>query len=708
MRLSATVGAGLCAALLFPSVEISAQTASLQQQEVTVTVDSGLVRNPATTRAVIYTTVVRVPGAPWVRLTFDRVDLGDAPEQGQETVLRITSVADGAIQTHKDATLEQWRDTSAYFNGDAVRIELVADAGAGPSRVVITRVLAGRPGQGTATSICGPTDDRLPSAEPRAGRALPVGCTAWIIGDTNNCLLTAGHCSGSSLDVIEFNVPDSDGGGNIQHPGPEDQYAVDPASQQSVNGGVGNDWGYFGCFTNSETGLTPFEAQGDLYMLADSPPPVGGQTIRITGYGVDNSPPEWNQVQQTHTGPYVTFQGSTVQYQVDTQGGNSGSAVLNEDTGEAIGIHTHGGCDAGGGQNSGTGVNNAGLQSALASPRGVCVPAPPLDFSFPDGLPERLDPAGDAIRVEVSGQNGGTPQPGTGVLHYDVGGGFVEVDMTEITDNVYDAVFPAIACGTTVRYYFSAEAESGEVVTNPLFAPDMYYSALSAVSLEVMFSDDFEADLGWSVTNEGGLTDGQWERGTPAGGGDRGDPPADADGSGQCYVTDNADGNSDVDEGTTILTSPVMDATQGPSIISYFRWFSNTQGSSPFQDVFVVEVSDDDGANWVELETVGPDGPEVDGGWFEKNFLVEDVVEPTNAFRIRFIASDTDPQSVVEAGVDGVRLSTLECGADDCPWDLNDDGTVGISDLLMLLAEWGNPYGINDLLALLADWGGCP
>ena len=98
----------------------------------------------------------------------------------------------------------------------------------------------------------------------------------------------------------------------------------------------------------------------------------------------------------------------------------------------------------------------------------------------------------------------------------------------------------------------------------------------------------------------------------------------------------------------------------------------------------------------------------VHGGWFEKSFVVEDFVDPTDAFRIRFLASDTDPQSVVEAGVDGVRLSILGCGGGECPWDLNGDGTVGITDLLTLLNEWGNPYGINDLLALLADWGECP
>ena len=54
-----------------------------------------------------------------------------------------------------------------------------------------------------------------------------------------------------------------------------------------------------------------------------------------------------------------------------------------------------------------------------------------------------------------------------------------------------------------------------------------------------------------------------------------------------------------------------------------------------------------------------------------------------------------------------------------CPWDLDDDAVVGITDFLGLLALWGaNPagppdfdgdcvVGITDFLELLAQWGPC-
>ncbi len=60
-----------------------------------------------------------------------------------------------------------------------------------------------------------------------------------------------------------------------------------------------------------------------------------------------------------------------------------------------------------------------------------------------------------------------------------------------------------------------------------------------------------------------------------------------------------------------------------------------------------------------------------------------------------------DPDSVT---FNGVGPSDV---AQPCPYDLDDDGVVGITDLLQLLAEWGAPWGINDLLDLLATWGKC-
>jgi V8-like Glu-specific endopeptidase len=361
------------AALLGLSTAASAQMPpGLDSFQAPMNIDSGYVSNDGTQETVVFATLIQVKDAPWLQINFAEVLLAGDESVGTNSYLRMTSAFDGAVQHHRPTTISQWQNTSAYFNGEAVYLELIAQPGTGVNRVLIEEVTAGEGYFDPTTTIC-EQDDRVLSYIDRNGRLMPITCTTWIIDDPNHQFISAGHCvSGGNGDYVQFNVPLSLSNGTLQHPGPEDQYAADSSSLQYVNGGVGNDWGYFGCYPNTETGLTPYQAQRAYYELASSPDPVSGQFIRITGYGSDSG--TYNHVQQTNAGPYYSFSGSTVQYRTDTTGGNSGSSVLDEATGLAIGVHTHGGCFNGGGANSGTGINNAGWQNALANPRGVCIP----------------------------------------------------------------------------------------------------------------------------------------------------------------------------------------------------------------------------------------------------------------------------------------------------------------------------------------------
>ena len=631
--------------------------------EEKVSADSGDIFNNGKRMRVAWTKTIRIKDAAWLRLYFDRLTLAHDVVGNTSSILRITSEKDGAVQLLDAVTARQWTQSSAYFNGDAVKLELLAHPNSRLNRVSVDYADVGEvPEVRLSRTICDALDDRTLSTDIRVGRTLPGGCTAWLVNDLQNCLLTAGHCQ-ASADVIEFNVPVSNPDGSYNHPGPEDQYPVDPASVQFVNGGVGNDWCTFGCFPNANTGLTAFEAQGDSFEL-ELPDPVGrDDVIRITGHGTTYAPvdPSFNGAQKTHTGPHSSFNGSALGYRTDTTGGNSGSPVILENTGKAIGIHTHGGCSTGGeGSNSGTGANNIQFQIALANPQGIC--APRIDFEFPNGRLETIDTlGGSSFQVSVL-DAGVTPQPNTGVLHFDDGSGFQTAPMIEIGTNLYEAIFPATACGSVVNYYVTVEGTEGETYSNPSDAPANSHSAVSGSSFLTTFLDDFESNQGWTVS--GNASDGQWERGVPAGVGDRGDPTADGDGSGSCFVTDNATGNSDVDGGSTVLTSPIMDASVSSSedaVLVYYRWYNNSAGNAPFEDEFVIEISNDGGASWSSLETVGPTGDDVNGGWVKKQFLVSDFVTPTNQMRVRFTASDFGNGSVVEAGVDGVEIQLVDC-----------------------------------------------
>ena len=171
---------------------------------------------------------------------------------------------------------------------------------------------------------------------------------------------------------------------------------------------------------------------------------------------------------------------------------------------------------------------------------------------------------------------------------------------------------------------------------------------------------------GWTVESID-LIDGQWEWGDPAGGGDRYDPPDDFDGDGTCYLTDNQDGNSDVDGGPTRLSSPILDLSGGNATLEYAYWFGWDDGAG--DDSLMVEVSTDAGGSWTEVAIHNDVGVEE---WRTNSLLLDDFVTPSATMQIRFSAKDNPNDSIVEAGVDAVRITAYcfpDCNTNDIPDD---------------------------------------
>lgn len=687
IRLVPTLVAGALA-LLTPAAAAQVQAPAFDH--LSYLEDSGYHENTGATPQVVLSFPVVVDKAEWLRLYFEEVTLSGNVLAGTGSILRMTALEDGAIMEMDARHLAQWQNSSCYFNGDTVLVEVLSAPGTGYNRVAMHGVDAGRiPDPVTAKSICGSTDDRVLSSDPRAGRILSIGCTGWLIDDCRHCFLTAGHCA-SGTSVVEFNVPLSDSNGNINHPSPDDQYTVDASSLQDNGGnGVGDDWAYFGVFPNPNTGLTPAEAQGAWYTLVD-PPPVSGNDIRITGYGVDSSPSTYSQVQQTHVGPMVTSSGTLVQYQTDTMGGNSGSPVIWEQTDQAVGIHTHGGCDSSGGQNSGTGSNHPGLQAALAAPQGVCaagiVPVGTLPSIVPPEQPVSFE-------VEVLG----TPVAGSQVLlSYRLSGGsFQSIAMSSLGAGHYSADLPAPSCGDSPDYYFSYTDDGCGLITNPSGAPTAFYSL--EVGTEILvFTDDFETDQGWTAENLG-ATSGDWQRGVPVNDPNWAyDPTSDSDGSGRCYLTQNVTGNTDVDDGAVRLTSPVFDLSAAGSFVRYDYFLNLTDASGI--DRLLVEARSN-GGTWHTVAVHTTDG-ELDWRTHVIHYadFVNAGVTPTSQTELRFTANDSDPQSIVEAGIDAFSVGGIQCGD-----PLGSNYCLSGLNLAYISATGSTSVAANDVL-LRADW----
>ncbi|NNF44047.1 MAG: choice-of-anchor B family protein [Phycisphaerales bacterium] len=342
----------------------------------------------------------------------------------------------------------------------------------------------------------------------------------------------------------------------------------------------------------------------------------------------------------------------------------------------------------------------------------LSVEEPLVEFAFPTPLPDTIPSSGATVQIEIAELEPGAVVDGSQTLFYEVGEDFVAQSLVSIGGDLYEGTLPGDICPTEMRYYFSVETSEGDIVTSPTSAPALAtYSVTVADGFVVALMDDMETDPGWSVENID-LTDGAWERGVPAGDGDRGDPTVDADGSGQCWLTDNAAGNTDVDGGPTMLISQTIDLTGiDDPWVSYARWFSNNDLD---EDRLDVHVSSDDGGSWTLVDSF-PDF----SGWKVSTHRIADFVTPTSTFRIRFSATDNPNNSVTEAAIDALEIFSFVC-EDDVPGDTDGDGDVDFADLLTTLSSWGpcppppadcpadfdgsGVVDFVDLLTVLSNW----
>jgi len=308
----------------------------------------------------------------------------------------------------------------------------------------------------------------------------------------------------------------------------------------------------------------------------------------------------------------------------------------------------------------------------------VRVDAQPLQIAVSNAgdLPSIVNPAGGDELVAKTVTREGVDVASVSLM-LNTGGGFTPIAMSNNGDGTYSANLPVVPCGDDIAYYFQATSTNGDIATFPTAGASEAMTASVVSDINALFVDNCETDTGWSVS--GNAVDGQWNRGVPVGGGDRADPASDFDGSGRCWLTDNVDDNSDVDDGTTTLTSPALDASAGNTTLSFAMWYNNA-GNSTVDDSMSVQASNNNGGSWTTILTLAPGDPNTGGGWNTYEFDLDSIfASPSSQVRIRFNVADTGGGSIVEAGVDNIRLEQRSC----------EDVAAGCND-----ADLSEPYGV--------------
>lgn len=297
-----------------------------------------------------------------------------------------------------------------------------------------------------------------------------------------------------------------------------------------------------------------------------------------------------------------------------------------------------------------------------------------------------------AIRFQIDAVRADQPDPSMLNLRWRVGdsGAFATAPLLEVAPGEYEASVTPAACGQ-LEYYVEASTINGVAQTFPADAPaELLTSAVGEATTEVL--DELESPSGWTVGAPGDTaTTGIWERVDPIG--TEAQPEDDHTVSGTlCWVTENGPatggtvGTADVDNGATTLTSPAFDATaqDGEAYLTAWLWYSNDAGASPGQDTLSVLLSGDGGGSWEEALTLGA----TTDGWERYTLRIAEFVTPSSDVRLRVVARDDAPGSIVEAAIDDVELFFVGCDA--LAGDVNGDGAVDFTDLNILLSEFGD------------------
>jgi len=215
-----------------------------------------------------------------------------------------------------------------------------------------------------------------------------------------------------------------------------------------------------------------------------------------------------------------------------------------------------------------------------------------------------------------------------------------------IRPDEFEAAIPSQFVGSIIEYRIAARSTADDSAVAPAIPGSWYaYEVVNVM-------ETFETAGSWTVGDAGdSATTGIWERAEPLGSfaapyHDATPPPGSV-----CYLTEQG---TDVDGGKTTLLSPIYDFGGPPHarvVARYRRWYSNHIGGR-FDDTWRVDVSNDAGMTWTNVETV----TEGENDWKRIEVDLLDLLGQPSQVRFRFIAEDNGVPSLVEAGVDDFEI----------------------------------------------------
>ena len=291
-------------------------------------------------------------------------------------------------------------------------------------------------------------------------------------------------------------------------------------------------------------------------------------------------------------------------------------------------------------------------------------------------------------------------------LHYNLGDSWQVQSMPRLGfGSIYETSIEGLYNGMLIDYYILAVNSDGIIQTYPNSAPSN--SILFVLGdLPDLYANEFEIDGNdWVIGDSSDTaTSGIWNLDIPqASFNDQGlqvQPGLDHTEDGQvCFFTgsgyelDPTTGQNnasfdDVDGGSTTLFSPTFNLLSvDKAVLTYWRWYTNNIGDNGNNDKWVVSVSNNGGASWIDLENTSISN----ASWVKQRFLLNDHINLTSDIIFKFVAEDIfntgdagSGGSLVEAAIDDFLIEYITSGS-GIVGDINSDEAVDVLDIVVLV-----------------------
>ncbi len=327
----------------------------------------------------------------------------------------------------------------------------------------------------------------------------------------------------------------------------------------------------------------------------------------------------------------------------------------------------------------------------------------PATFSFPNGLPQFVE-QGELVTFPMTVESIFDEQidANTVSLHVRFGneGGVAIRPISQNLDGSFTVELPTSFCGLDGEFWFTASTMSGQELRHPA-GEDVLLVSIAATAYE------------WNMDqNPNWTTEGQWDWGTPTGGGGQyGNPDPTSGATGNRVLGYNLNGDYSNNLSEKHLVSEVLNLSNKTNVQLQFCRYLYVE--LPAYDQASIGVRAGNGTwstVWSNTSVVE------DNQWQTAVYDISSIADNQSNVQIRWTMGTTDSSWTYSGwNIDDVQI--LSSGGAGTIGDVNCDGNISVTDILSIVSEWGQcpthcaqdvvPDGtidVLDLLHVIGNW----